>query len=85
MMIPGAPWWRWIIGSIEASLDERTERKYGERGARYVHFEAGCAAENLAMQTVDDDTRRSYLKRAHALGREFAPASEAGTAAATGA
>lgn len=30
----------------------RTTRKYGPRSERYVHIEAGCAAENLMLQAV---------------------------------
>jgi SagB-type dehydrogenase family enzyme len=30
----------------------RTTRKYGKRGIRYVHIEAGHAAENLFLQAV---------------------------------
>ena len=31
---------------------ERTTRKYGRRGIRYVHIEAGCAAQNVYLQAV---------------------------------
>lgn len=31
---------------------ERTTGKYGERGTRYVHIEAGHAAQNLILQSV---------------------------------
>lgn len=35
-----------VIGAVA----RRTERAYGARGARYVHLEAGHAAENLFLQ-----------------------------------
>ena len=37
---------------VVAALFERTTGKYGERGIRYVHIEAGHAAENLCLQAV---------------------------------
>jgi SagB-type dehydrogenase family enzyme len=36
-----------IAGSVE-----RTAEKYGERAAQYVSFEAGAAAQNIALQAV---------------------------------
>jgi SagB-type dehydrogenase family enzyme len=33
-----------------AAVFERTTRKYGERGIRYVHMEAGHAAQNILLE-----------------------------------
>jgi SagB-type dehydrogenase family enzyme len=32
------------------AVEHRTAREYGERSPFYVHFEAGCASENAALQ-----------------------------------
>ncbi|MEN8106888.1 MAG: nitroreductase family protein [Pseudomonadota bacterium] len=37
---------------VFAAVYERTTRKYGKRGIRYVHIEAGHAAENQFLQAV---------------------------------
>jgi SagB-type dehydrogenase family enzyme len=33
---------------------ERTTRKYGQRGERYVQIEAGHAAQNICLQAVSE-------------------------------
>lgn len=35
-----------------AAVERRTARRYHERAPLYVHFEAGCASENAALQGV---------------------------------
>jgi len=42
---------------VFAAVYERTSRKYGKRGMRYVHIEAGHAAENLFLQAVALDLK----------------------------
>lgn len=37
---------------VFSGVMERTMRKYGQRGARYVHMEAGHAAQNVLLQAA---------------------------------
>ncbi len=37
---------------VIAAIYERTTRKYGERGVKYAHMEAGHAAQNIYLQAV---------------------------------
>ncbi len=40
------------IDIVITAVYERTTRKYGDRGIRYVHIEAGHAAQNILLQAV---------------------------------
>ena len=35
-----------------SAVYERTKRRYGSRGERYVHMEAGHAAQNIHLEAV---------------------------------
>ncbi|OGN99261.1 MAG: hypothetical protein A2Y89_03455 [Chloroflexi bacterium RBG_13_51_18] len=41
-----------VIDIVITAIYEKTTAKYGERGIRYVHMEAGHAAQNICLQAV---------------------------------
>ncbi len=49
----GQPWVREApVSLVLAAVYERTTKRYGPRGERYVHIEVGHAAENIHLQAV---------------------------------
>jgi SagB-type dehydrogenase family enzyme len=40
---------------VFSAVERRTTRKYGQRGARYVHMEVGHAAQNVLLQAISLD------------------------------
>ena len=49
----GQPWVSQApINIVIAAIYERTTRKYGERGIRYVHMEVGHVGQNISLQVI---------------------------------
>lgn len=49
----GQPWVKnAAVNFVIIAVYETTTKKYGERGVRYVHMEAGHVAQNILLQTV---------------------------------
>jgi len=46
---------------VFAAVYERTQVKYGERGAQYVHIEVGCAAQNVYLQAAALDLGTVFI------------------------
>ena len=40
------------VNIVFTAIYERTTRRYGDRGIRYVHMEVGHAAQNVYLQAV---------------------------------
>ena len=40
------------VDIVFTAIYERTTRRYGDRGIRYVHMEVGHAAQNIYLQAV---------------------------------
>jgi len=43
------------VAIVFTAVYKRTTMRYGERGIRYVHMEAGHAAQNVLLQAVSLD------------------------------
>jgi SagB-type dehydrogenase family enzyme len=46
---------------VFSAVYERTQVKYGERGAQYVHIEVGCAAQNVYLQAAALDIGTVFI------------------------
>ncbi len=49
------------VSIVITGVYERTMEKYGERGIRYVHIEAGAVAENIYLQAVSLKLGTTYV------------------------
>lgn len=82
------------VDIVIAAVFERTAKKYGDRAARYVHMEAGHAAQNVYLQATalglgtvaigafhDDQVRRIVGMREHEAPLYVMPVGRKPTAA----